>query len=176
MGFASWQRYCTASSSGRQPNFAASNRGRTYVRQGDHHVGHWPTFLVYHVADADSNSLCIPALPQQQPAWNFCVAIILDKQGQQSYYWWGLAFIDRSLLTGGRLQMLRERLFTRASINGRRILLTWLINCSRNLVLFRPDHYWTWLYGWYTCSMCSTVDIRPIIISWFDYCVLWNSC
>ena len=27
-GFASWQRYCTASSSGRQPNFAALNRGR----------------------------------------------------------------------------------------------------------------------------------------------------
>jgi len=26
-GFASWQRYCTASSSGRQPNFAALNRG-----------------------------------------------------------------------------------------------------------------------------------------------------
>ena len=28
MGFASWQRYCTASSSGRQPNFGALNRGR----------------------------------------------------------------------------------------------------------------------------------------------------
>ena len=27
-GFASWQHYCTASSSGRQPNFAALNRGR----------------------------------------------------------------------------------------------------------------------------------------------------
>ena len=27
-GFASWQRYCTASTSGRQPNFAALNRGR----------------------------------------------------------------------------------------------------------------------------------------------------
>ena len=27
----------------RQPDFAALN---TYVRQGDHHVGHWPTFLV----------------------------------------------------------------------------------------------------------------------------------
>jgi len=27
-GFMSWQRYCIASSSGRQPNFAALNRGR----------------------------------------------------------------------------------------------------------------------------------------------------
>jgi len=27
-GFASWQRYCMASSSGRQPNFAALTRGR----------------------------------------------------------------------------------------------------------------------------------------------------
>ena len=28
MGFASWQRYCTASRIGRQPDFAALNRGR----------------------------------------------------------------------------------------------------------------------------------------------------
>jgi len=28
-------------SSAREPNFAALN---TYIRQGDHHVGHWPTF------------------------------------------------------------------------------------------------------------------------------------
>ena len=45
-GFASWQRYCTASGSGRQPNFAALNRGRHLYSAGDHHVGHWPTFLV----------------------------------------------------------------------------------------------------------------------------------
>ena len=46
-GFASWQRYSASSSSGRQPNFAALNRGRhLYIRQGDHQVGHWPTFLV----------------------------------------------------------------------------------------------------------------------------------
>jgi len=37
-GFASWQR---------EPNFAALNRDATYIRQGGHHVGHWPTFLVY---------------------------------------------------------------------------------------------------------------------------------
>jgi len=34
------------SSSGRQPNFAALNRGATYIRQGGHHVEHWPKFLV----------------------------------------------------------------------------------------------------------------------------------
>jgi len=35
------------SSSGRQPNFAALNRGcHLPIRQGGHHVGHWPTFLV----------------------------------------------------------------------------------------------------------------------------------
>ena len=33
-GFASWQRYCTASSSGRQPNFAALNRGRHLCSPG----------------------------------------------------------------------------------------------------------------------------------------------
>jgi len=34
MGFASWQRYCTASSSERQPNFAALNRGRHLCSAG----------------------------------------------------------------------------------------------------------------------------------------------
>ena len=34
MGFASWQRYCTASSSGRQPNFATLNRGRHLCSAG----------------------------------------------------------------------------------------------------------------------------------------------
>jgi len=28
--------------------------GATYIRQGDHHVGHWPTFLVLHRAHNDS--------------------------------------------------------------------------------------------------------------------------
>ena len=36
-GFASWERYCTASSSGRQPNFAALNRGRHLCSAG------WPS-------------------------------------------------------------------------------------------------------------------------------------
>ena len=31
--------------------------GATYVRQGDHHVGHWPTFLVNH------EILCVLATP-----------------------------------------------------------------------------------------------------------------
>jgi len=33
-GFESWQRYCTASSSGRQPNFAALKRGRHLCSAG----------------------------------------------------------------------------------------------------------------------------------------------
>jgi len=33
-GFASWQRYCTASSNGRQPDFAALNRGRHLCSAG----------------------------------------------------------------------------------------------------------------------------------------------
>jgi len=49
LGSVTAQRYCTACSSGHQPNFAACNRGRTYVRQGDHHVGHLPTFLIIHL-------------------------------------------------------------------------------------------------------------------------------
>jgi len=30
--------------SGRQPIFAALNRGRQLYSAGSHHVGHWPTF------------------------------------------------------------------------------------------------------------------------------------
>jgi len=28
---------------------AALNRGATCIRQGGHHVGHWPTFLVFYI-------------------------------------------------------------------------------------------------------------------------------
>jgi len=35
-------RYCTAH--GRQPNFAALNRGRHLYSEGGHLVGHWSTF------------------------------------------------------------------------------------------------------------------------------------
>ena len=38
-GFAFWQRYCTASSSGRQPNFAVLNRRCHRYSAGGHHVG-----------------------------------------------------------------------------------------------------------------------------------------
>ena len=34
MGFTTWQRYCTASSDGRQPNFVALNRGRHLCSAG----------------------------------------------------------------------------------------------------------------------------------------------
>jgi len=39
MGFASWQRYCAASSSGRQPNFATLNRRRHLCSAG--RPSHW---------------------------------------------------------------------------------------------------------------------------------------
>jgi len=32
------------SSSGHEPNFVALAQGATYIWQGDHQVGHWPTF------------------------------------------------------------------------------------------------------------------------------------
>jgi len=38
-GFASWQLYCTAT-------LRRWTDGATCIRQGGHHVGHWPTFLV----------------------------------------------------------------------------------------------------------------------------------
>ena len=42
-GFASWQRYCTALV-GVSQTLRRWTDGATYIRQGGHHVGHWPTF------------------------------------------------------------------------------------------------------------------------------------
>jgi len=36
------------STSGRQPNLRRWTEGATYIRQGGHHVGYWPTFLVLY--------------------------------------------------------------------------------------------------------------------------------
>jgi len=41
---ASWQRYCTAVK--QCQTLRRWTEGTTYVWQGGHHVGHWPTFLV----------------------------------------------------------------------------------------------------------------------------------
>jgi len=55
-GFASWQRYCTASSSRHQPNFAALNRGRHLYLAGQ--PSRW--------ALAHISSLCCVLVWEQQ--------------------------------------------------------------------------------------------------------------
>jgi len=46
-GFASWQRYCTTLLVvGVSQTLRRWTEGAAYIRQGGHHVGHWPTFLV----------------------------------------------------------------------------------------------------------------------------------
>ena len=44
--FASWQRYCTHSKLGVIQTLRRWTEGATYIRQGGHHVGYGPTFLV----------------------------------------------------------------------------------------------------------------------------------
>ena len=56
-GFASWQRYCTAFVVGFSQTLRRWIEGATYVRQGDHHVGHWPSFLV-NSCDVILNNTC----------------------------------------------------------------------------------------------------------------------
>ena len=52
-GFASWQRYCTASSSGRHLNFAAPPVfGRATIRLGIGRHSSWRLFLVLHLRRA----------------------------------------------------------------------------------------------------------------------------
>jgi len=42
-----WQRYCTALQQRASAKLCGvEQEGATYGRQGDHHVGHWPTFIV----------------------------------------------------------------------------------------------------------------------------------
>ena len=53
------------SSSGRQQTLRHWTEGATYIRQGGHHVGHWPTFLVVWM-------LCI--LDRFLDCWLFCTA------------------------------------------------------------------------------------------------------
>ena len=45
-GFVSWQRYCTTLVVGVSQTLRHWTDGATYIWQGGHHVGHWPTFLV----------------------------------------------------------------------------------------------------------------------------------
>jgi len=42
-----WQRYCTALAAGVSQTLRRWAESATYIRQGGHHVGHWPAFLVY---------------------------------------------------------------------------------------------------------------------------------
>ena len=77
MGFASWQRYCTASSSGRQPNFAALNRGR--------HLCSTPQSL------ADAHYCCAVTLPRREGRLNLegCSKLVNRSQplvGRRSPY------------------------------------------------------------------------------------------
>jgi len=43
-GFASWQPYLRHLVVGVSQTLRRWTEGATYVRKGDHHVGHWPTF------------------------------------------------------------------------------------------------------------------------------------
>ena len=66
---------------------AASNEGATYIRQGDHHVGHWPTFLVMtkvcHVRHLCSGTFLTRAgqfvrfsVPSRNSASQFCQSVL----------------------------------------------------------------------------------------------------
>ena len=57
MGFASWQRYCTALCSGRQPNFAALNRGRHLHSAGRPSLGIGHILVIYFILFIYSFSL-----------------------------------------------------------------------------------------------------------------------
>jgi len=44
-----FQRVSRLGSITAQPNFGVGTQGATRIRQGGHHVGHWPTFLVQSI-------------------------------------------------------------------------------------------------------------------------------
>jgi len=43
--------------SGRQPKFVVLNGGRHLYSAGDHHVGHWPTFIVFSASNQFTSML-----------------------------------------------------------------------------------------------------------------------
>jgi len=61
--FRSWQRYCTACSSGRQPNFAALNRGRhgrhlcSAGRPSRWALAHISSFTIFALLEAERTLL-----------------------------------------------------------------------------------------------------------------------
>jgi len=54
-GITSWQRYCTAFQYWASSKLRRWTEGATYIRQGGHHIGHWPTILVLDLATFQSN-------------------------------------------------------------------------------------------------------------------------
>jgi len=42
-----WYRYCTALEQWARAKLRRCAQGATYIRQGDHHIGHWPTFELH---------------------------------------------------------------------------------------------------------------------------------
>ena len=88
------------SSSGHQPNFVAwykewnhwtFSEDTTYIRQGGHHVGHWPTFLFLYICEleviycSDSCQLCCLCLFHSYTY--FCSSACIHLKCLLSYFW-----------------------------------------------------------------------------------------
>jgi len=75
MGFAFWQRYCTASSSGHQPNFVALNRGRRLCSAGRPSRWALAHILVENFLKFSKRRRAVPLWP----IWTIMVAAKLDQ-------------------------------------------------------------------------------------------------
>ena len=92
--FASWQRYCTASSGGRQPNFAALNRGRHLCSAGRpsrwalaHILVHLKSAQVWHVLTRDHTVL--PATHPFIHKWNEpYLSLLPNRRGSPHFGWY----------------------------------------------------------------------------------------
>ena len=65
--------------------------GATYVRQGDHHVGHWPTYLVSLYSNAESSLL--GRTPTPHPCSRVQTTSSNQSHSRPSVHWTSLVMI-----------------------------------------------------------------------------------
>ena len=73
--------------------------GATYIRQGDHHVGHWPTFLVFHVS-LNSSKYLSPVRPYDRS--DCCDRCIVEttRQPLTTLSWPRGSFLHQTCIAG----------------------------------------------------------------------------
>jgi len=98
MGFAYWLHYCMASSSGRQPNCAACNRGRNLCSAG--RPSRWALGIGPHFVFFINSCACTCCFGNTtRPAFNLCYVYLSAKERQTTCVGLRFSRSDKHCLT-----------------------------------------------------------------------------